>query len=141
MILSKNRRNHLALTALAVVLPVGLTACNQQQPADKTGQNIVQPADQTAQKQIDQAQATLTEQATSAGKSMDDTVLATRVKAALIAEPSIKATAIDVDSRDGVITLFGTVDNLASRDKASQTAAGVQGVKTVLNNVKIISGS
>lgn len=150
MLLDKNRRHRLALIALAVALPAGLAACNQQ--TDKTGQSSGQPADQTvlkqepapgssAQKQIDQAQAALTEQATAAGRSIEDAALTAKVKAALIAEPTIKAMAIDVDSKDGVVTLFGTVDNLATRDKATQAAAGVEGVKSVLNNLKIISGS
>jgi hyperosmotically inducible protein len=72
---------------------------------------------------------------------VDDASLTARVKAALIAEPTIKAMSIDVDSKDGVVTLFGTVDNLATRDKATQTVAGVEGVKSVLNNLKIVSGS
>jgi hyperosmotically inducible protein len=144
MILSKNRHKRLVLTALAAALPLGLAACNQQ-PADKTGQSMGKPGqEQTAgsvQKQLDQANATITENATAAGKAVDDASLTARVKAALIAEPTIKAMSIDVDSKDGVVTLFGTVDNLATRDKATQTVAGVEGVKSVLNNLKIISGS
>jgi hyperosmotically inducible periplasmic protein len=147
MILSKNRHKRLALTALAAALSLGLAACDRQQSPDKTGQSMGQPGqqqEQTAgnmQKQIDQANAALSEKATAAGKAVDDAALTARVKAALIAEPSIKAMAIDVDSKDGVVTLFGTVDSLAVRDKATQTVAGVEGVKSVLNNLKIISGS
>jgi hyperosmotically inducible protein len=146
MILSKNRHKRLALTALAAALPLGLAACNQQ-PADKTGQSMGQPGQQqeqaagSVQKQLDQANTAITENATAAGKAVDDASLTARVKAALIAEPTIKAMSIDVDSKDGVVTLFGTVDNLATRDKATQTVAGVEGVKSVLNNLKIISGS
>lgn len=147
MLLSKNKRKRLTLTALAVVLPSGLAACNQQQPAEKTGQNIDQAgqkqeqAANSAQQQVDQAKAAVAEKTAAAGKAVDDAALTARVKAALIAEPSIKAMTIDVDSKDGVVTLFGTTDTLANRDKATQAAAGVQGVKSVLNNLKIISGS
>lgn len=147
MILGKNRHKRLALATLAAALSLGLAACDQQKSADKTGQSMGQPGqlqEQTAdnmQKQIDQANATISEKATAAGKAVDDASLTAKVKAALIAEPTIKAMSIDVDSKDGVVTLFGTVDSLATRDKASQTAAGVEGVKSVLNNLKIISGS
>jgi osmotically-inducible protein OsmY len=48
---------------------------------------------------------------------------------------------IDVESKDGIVSLFGTVDNLANRDKLTRVASAVEGVRSVLNNVKIISGS
>lgn len=145
MSFNKFEYKHPRLTVLAVALSSALAACNQQ-PADKAAQSSAQPAQAQqassgVQQQVDQAKAAITEKAVAAGKAVDDAALTARVKAALIAEPTIKAMAIDVDSKDGVVTLFGTVDNLATRDKATQTAAGVEGVKSVLNNLKIISGS
>jgi hyperosmotically inducible protein len=70
-----------------------------------------------------------------------DVTLAARVKVALIVEPSINGMNIDVESKDGIVSLFGTVDNLANRDKLTRVASAVEGVRSVLNNVKIISGS
>ncbi|MEK6592528.1 MAG: BON domain-containing protein [Pseudomonadota bacterium] len=140
MIIDKNKRKRITLTALAVVLPSGLGACNQQPPAEKPEQNIGRAAESAKQK-IDLAKAAVAEKAAASGDAVENAALTARVKAALIAEPSIKGLAIDVDSKDGIVTLFGTVDNLANRDKVTHVASGVEGVRSVLNNVKIISGS
>jgi osmotically-inducible protein OsmY len=147
MLISRNKRKCITLTALAVALPSGLGACHPQPPSDKTGHAIgqaVQQPDQAAGEarlNADQDRATLAEKPVTSGDSAADATLAVRVKAALIVEPSIKGMNIDVESKDGIVSLFGTVDNLAHRDKLTQVASAVEGVRSVLNNVKIISGS
>lgn len=147
MIISKKNRKRITLTALAVVLPSGLGACNQQPPSDKTGQAIdqaPQKPDQVAgdaRQNADRDPGTIAEKFAASGDPAADATLAVRVKTALIVEPSIKGMNIDVESKDGVVSLFGTVDNLANRDKLTQVASAVEGVRSVLNNVKIISGS
>lgn len=147
MLISKNKRKRITLTALAMVVPSGLTACHPQPPSDKTGQAIDQAARMPEQavvrpmQDVDRPLAADAEKTAAGGNTAADAELAARVKAALLAEPSIRGSAIDVNSNDGAVTLFGTVDRLAQRDKLTQVASAVAGVRAVLNNVKIISGS
>jgi osmotically-inducible protein OsmY len=132
---------------LAGVLPSGLGACHPQPPSDKTGHAIDQAAqkpDQAAgdaRQNADRVQATIAEKPAASDRTAMDVTLAARVKVALIVEPSINGMNIDVESKDGIVSLFGTVDKLANRDKLTQVASAVEGVRSVLNNVKIISGS
>ena len=70
-----------------------------------------------------------------------DTALAERVKTALGSDPSLRALAVDVAALGNAVTLHGTADNSANRDKASLVALGVQGVNSVENRIVIVRGS
>jgi osmotically-inducible protein OsmY len=67
----------------------------------------------------------------SPGEVIDDAAITTKVKAGLIAEPAVKAFAINVDTSKGVVTLTGIVDSERQRQIAIQVAEGVSGVKQV----------
>ena len=67
----------------------------------------------------------------------EDATITTNVKAKLVADPTVSGTAINVDTKDGVVTLTGTVDNDAARTKAETIAKGVEGVKSVKTNLTV----
>jgi len=71
----------------------------------------------------------------------ENKVLAGKVKTALGADPALKLLAIDAGASDGVVTLYGTADNKANRDRAARVASGVPGVKSVKNELVIVAGS
>jgi osmotically-inducible protein OsmY len=48
-----------------------------------------------------------------------------------MAEPGLKSTDINVDTKDGAVTLSGTVPSAPLKDKAKEIASGVSGVKSV----------
>jgi osmotically-inducible protein OsmY len=75
----------------------------------------------------------------STGEVVDDAVITTKVKTALLADPDIKALKIDVDTKDAVVRLKGEIKTLALRKKVEGIAKGVAGVKSVDNQL-IISG-
>ena len=52
-----------------------------------------------------------------------------------MADPGLKATEINVDTKDAVVTLTGTVDSAPLKDKAKEIASGVSGVKSVQDNL------
>lgn len=145
----KSRR--LLQLAGASALALSLAACNQDTSAEKVGRSIDRAADkvgqqigqaaETAEKKIDQTAAAASAQLAEAGKAMDDAALTAKVKSALIAEPGLKALAIDVDTSGGVITLNGTVNNDDNRNKAVQLAQSVQGVKSVRDHLVVSRGS
>jgi phage tail sheath gpL-like len=71
----------------------------------------------------------------------EDSVLAAKVKSALGADPDLKLLAIDTGAAGGVVTLYGTADTRAHRERAAQVASSVPGVKSVRNQLVIVAGS
>ena len=53
--------------------------------------------------------------------------------------PKLRALAIDVDTAAGRVALHGSAPDQASRSRAAQLAAGVNGVVSVDNQLKISS--
>ena len=54
-----------------------------------------------------------------------------------LGEDSLKGSKIDVDTKDNVVTLSGTVTNAAGKARAEALAKDTDGVKRVVNNLKI----
>jgi len=73
----------------------------------------------------------------SAGDTLDDGVVLTRVKSALISNDNTKARQIDVEVYKGEVQLNGFVDSQAAKTAATTTAKDVKGVKDVRNNLQI----
>jgi len=73
----------------------------------------------------------------STGEGVDDGVLTSRVKTALIKNDETKARNIDVEVYRGEVQLNGFVDSAAEKAAASTTAKSVQGVQAVRNNLEI----
>jgi len=71
------------------------------------------------------------------GEHVDDTVVLTSVKSALIANPSTKARDINVEVNRGVVQLNGFVDSQQQKTEAGQVARQVDGVKEVKNNLAV----
>jgi hyperosmotically inducible periplasmic protein len=44
---------------------------------------------------------------------------------------------VNVETKDGVVTLTGTVDNDSAKSQAEQAAKGVANVKSVVNNLNV----
>jgi hyperosmotically inducible periplasmic protein len=73
----------------------------------------------------------------SAGEVVDDGVVTTKVKAALISEPTTKARDITVVTREGIVQLSGFVDSAEEKANAAEIARGIAGVKEVRNDLAI----
>ncbi|MEW5944402.1 MAG: BON domain-containing protein [Pseudomonadota bacterium] len=67
------------------------------------------------------------------GEYLDDTVITTKVKAAIFGESSLKSAEINVETFKGVVQLSGFVSSQAAIDKAVEIARSVKGVKSVKN--------
>ena len=72
-----------------------------------------------------------TNKRSSTGEYVDDTVITTKVKAAIFEEPTLKVFQINVKTLKGEVVLSGNVNSEASANKASDIAAHVDGVKSV----------
>lgn len=73
----------------------------------------------------------------SVGTQIDDAVITAKIKAKLIEDPLTKARKIDVDTVNGVVTLTGVVDSQEEINRAISIASNTQGVKKVINNLRI----
>ena len=65
----------------------------------------------------------------------DDTMITTKIKAALLAEPGLKSQQIDVATKDATVTLSGSVESDIARDRAKQIALSTEGVKNVVDHM------
>lgn len=74
---------------------------------------------------------------TSMGTDIDDTVVTTKVKAALLGDDDVKGLDIKVETRKGMVMLSGFVDSQARIDRAISVASAVEGVKGTENNMTL----
>jgi osmotically-inducible protein OsmY len=72
------------------------------------------------------------------GQTIDDTTITTRVKTAMLNDPSVGGLRIDVDTFKGAVTLSGRVKSQAEKDQAITLARRVSGVTEVKDNLQII---
>src|SRR5262245_51723672 len=144
-ILENRQWNRSMLTAVAAALALGLTACGEKPSNDQFGQNLergntVTPLPDRSADAAPRPDSGMSGRTTDAGKTMDDATLTNRVKSAITADSSLKSLTINVDTMAGVVTLKGTADSQANRQKAEQIASAVDGVRTVKNELVVISG-
>lgn len=74
---------------------------------------------------------------TTLGTELDDSVITTRVKTALLADENVKGLDIAVETRKGEVYLSGLIDNQIQIDRAVQIASKIEGVKSVVNKMSI----
>ena len=73
----------------------------------------------------------------SAGQVMDNKMTLASVKTKLAAEKPATLTKVDVDTNKGTVYLTGNVENPAIKERATEIARQVAGVREVVNNLKI----
>lgn len=71
------------------------------------------------------------------GEYIDDSVITTKVKAAIFEESSLKSSEINVETFKGMVQLSGFVSSQASINKAVEIARTVKGVKSVTNSMRL----
>lgn len=71
------------------------------------------------------------------GEYVDDSVITTKVKAAIFNEPTLKSTEINVETFKGDVQLSGFVSSTAAQSKAVELARSVKGVKSVKNDMRL----
>jgi hyperosmotically inducible protein len=71
------------------------------------------------------------------GEYVDDTVITTKVKAAIFNEPSLKSSEIKVETFKGTVQLSGFVKYQADISRAVEVARNVKGVQSVKNDMRL----
>lgn len=133
----------------AVALAAALTACSKQEEDLTAGQRLdgavadaKQAAAETrqdAKEAMASAEASANKAAADASQATNDVGITAKVNAALVADDKLKATQINVDTREGMVTLTGKAPDAQSRERATTLASAVDGVKHV-NNQLVVSG-
>ena len=78
---------------------------------------------------------------TTAGTELNDTLVTTKVKTALLADSDISGLDVQVETRNGVVQLSGFVENQSQIDRAVAATRDVEGVRSVENNIGLTSSS
>jgi osmotically-inducible protein OsmY len=71
------------------------------------------------------------------GEYIDDSVITTKVKAAVLNEPTLKSAEINVETFKGVVQLSGFLNSQADITKAGEVARKVEGVTSVKNDMHV----
>lgn len=123
--------------AAAVVLALGLLACGEKPSSDSPLDKLAQNAGRSPAP----VSAPVVSGTNQSGSPAPDAVLEARVKAALSADSGLRSVTVDVKSTEGVITLYGTADTPATSHRAAMVALGVDGVRSVKNEMVVVRGS
>src|SRR5690242_7756485 len=117
------KRTMICTTGLMAAAMLSLAGCDKPGtppqsagPMEKMGQKL----DQTAERAKERTQ----EASAQAGAVLADGKITAAVKAGILAEPGLKVMMIDVDTKDGKVTLTGSADSSANVQKAEQIASG-----------------
>lgn len=73
----------------------------------------------------------------STGEYLDDTAITTKVKTAILNEPTLKSAEINVETFKGAVQLSGFVTSQAAINKAVEVTRSVGGVKSVKNDMRL----
>jgi len=111
------------LTALSAVLMLLASAMGASAQTPQKPQAPATPATPAGQ---DQKDRTL-------GKVISDAWITMKIHSLYINEDALENSNIDVDTRNGAVTLSGTVASDAGRNRASEIAKMTDGVKSVSN--------
>lgn len=135
------------LISISIILAAGLTACDNPGSGERLGEKIDNSAERTEEKldnmadrtenKLDRMGEKIEDKTAQLGTSIDDATITAKVKSAILAEPGLSALQINVDTKNGIVTLSGTVDGVDHREKANAIASSVAGVNRVENNLTL----
>lgn len=127
---------NLRLTVLGVLIACTLAACNQpittQQTSKKNSGSVERVGNllyQTIENKRVQTMLT--------GDLVGDAAMTSQIRSAISEQLGLQVMEINIETVDQIVMLTGTIGSQASRDKASQIASAVAGVKMVENRLKV----
>jgi len=144
---------------VAVGLVFGLAGCGEEPgPAESVGKKIDQATEESLRqmnkaaekairelnetaaklnKELGEASIALGEEGKKMAAVLDDAAITSQVKAAIFAEPTLRTQRLDVETRNGVVYLSGSVDSTENRDLVERLAGEVTGVKEVDSHLSV----
>lgn len=106
-------------------------------PVNTQNRAPIPTAVETTENAVEKAGTAVEKTAEELGENVVDATITTEIKAKYVADPGVKASNIDVDTKDNSVTLTGTVSSRSERDRAIRIARTVKGVKVVHSHLII----
>lgn len=135
----------------ALSLAAALTACSKKEDERTAGQKLdgaIADAKQAgaeakadASRAADNTEAKLKDAAQATSDAVTDAAIVTKINASLAADDQLKAIKIDVDAKDGRVTLTGSAPNADAQARATTLAQAVDGVRSVDNKLVVARNS
>src|SRR5580765_75174 len=99
----------------------------------------VAPLTAGAQDKMDKAVDKTKEVAKDTKTVVTDSWLTSKTKIALFGDDRVKGSEVKVETKDGVVYLRGKVDSAEAKAAADSVAKGIDGVKSVKNDLQVVS--
>lgn len=161
--LASRTPDHIKAWALACsfVAVAGLSACGKKDESQTVGQKLdsaVRSTEQAAFEAKAKAEASMAKAgdamkdaaqkaevsgsrtASSMAGSVDDVAITASVAAGFAKDADLSAIKIDVDTKNGNVTLYGPAPTSAARDRATTIAKSIKGVNSVDNKLVVKPG-
>ena len=137
-----------ALAVCCVVAFAALSGCGKKVDGEAVGQNssstmnapVTTPANTAVVGTQSSTAVVGTGTAQALSNTVDDVAITASIAAGFAKDADLSAIKIDVDTKNGVVSLIGPAPSVAARDRATTIAKGVKGVNSVDNKL-VVKGS
>lgn len=147
---SKPHTGRVVAVASAVALMLALGACSKTADEQTAGQKLDTAIAKTEEKAAEvkaevkeataEAKASSEQTAATIGEKIDDATITASVNAGFAKDPDLSAIKINVDTKDGAVTLMGPAPTSTAKDRATEIAKSVKGVTSVKNQLVVKAG-
>lgn len=143
--MTREMKPWLSTTLAATAAALALSACDRASESplgmSKDGNSTVAEAPRQADRPMMEKAPPNTDAAAPASQNpSNDAAITSSVNAALARDPDLVAQRIEVDTVDGKVALRGNVANPQARERATQIAKSVAGVRSVDNQLVVGKG-
>ena len=121
--------------ALPAMLAIGLAACDRQTTTVEKSHSAQTTAARAPSS--DYAQPSPAATAATSATPAADIALSEKVREALVTERGINARDLQVNAQNGVVTLFGKVEEKSDQERMMLVAMSVDGVHSVVSNLVV----
>lgn len=71
------------------------------------------------------------------GKNLDDEEITDAVYMELLLDKGVASHLIDIETKEGIVTLSGTVDNILAKERAERITETIVGVRSIINLIRV----
>lgn len=114
---------------------LSLPACSRDD-SKTAGQGVDKTID-NVKAQAESAKTATKDAANRVSSSATDATITTKVNATLVADAGLKVMKVDVDTKDGRVSLMGTAPDEAARERATTMVKLIDGVTSVDNQLRV----
>ena len=136
----RTTKSCLQLLALLLALTVPLAGCGREDEREIDTPNGEVEVETEGKDKEDLEELEVEKDNADLGDDLEDAGIAAKVKTRLVSDERISAFDVDVDAREGVVTLKGAVSKEEAKSAAEELARATDGVSGVVNMITVGSG-